>query len=425
MTPHEVAEWRKKHDITIEGQGCPNPILNFSQTPFAEAAKKLLTELYPEPTSIQSQGWPLALSGKDMIGSAATGSGKTLAFALPALTHIDAQPPIDRSRRDGPIALVLVPTRELAQQIFTECKKFAPIYNIRMSCLYGGDGKLHQARSLYNLPHMIIATPGRLIDFLEEGATNLERITYLVIDEADRMFDMGFEKQLRMIINQIRPDRQVLLWSATWPRKIANLASDILVKPIRVNVGSMELSANPNVTQKIVVIEKFNRIKHLVNLLKTETSKTLIFVNTKVTCDILGTHLARALPENIQFAVIHGNKTQIQRNNILEDFRSGVLQIVIATDVASRGIDVKDIKRVINYEFPTNIENYIHRIGRTARAGKKGEAVSYFTEDDFGLTKELVEILTEAKQEIPPELNKIVSRTQTNRMSPNRRYGGY
>jgi len=270
------------------------------------------------------------------------------------------------------MVLVLAPTRELAQQIVTEANKYANYYHIRIACLFGGQGnRYQQTKQLTYSPHVIVATPGRLIDFLEEGATNLNRVTYLVLDEADRMLDMGFEPQIRKIVEQIRPDRQTLMWSATWPKKVQALSRDFFTNPFRINIGSMELSANPNVTQKFVVCEPYSRMNHLVSFLtKHIASKTLIFCSTKRTCEIVGGNIAQAL-RGVQMSVLHGDKTQQQRNSILSDFRSGLLTIIVATDVAARGLDVTDIERVINYDFPPNIENYIHRIGRTARGGKK------------------------------------------------------
>jgi len=255
---------------------------------------------------------------------------------------------------------------------------------------------------------VIVATPGRLIDFLEEGATNLNRVTYLVLDEADRMLDMGFEPQIRKIVEQVRPDRQTLMWSATWPKKVQALSRDFFTNPIRVNIGSMELSANPNVQQKFVVCEPYSRMNHLVSFLsKNIAAKTLIFCSTKRTCELVGGNIVHAV-KGVRMSVLHGDKTQQQRNSILSDFRSGLLTMLVATDVAARGLDVSDIERVINYDFPPNIENYIHRIGRTARGGKTGESVSYFTETDFHIVKELLDILKQANQPIPPELLEVL-----------------
>jgi len=246
LTEQEVSAWRVEKSITCFGVGIPKPVITFEQSRFPEY---LLDEIkkagFSSPTPIQSQGWPMALSGRDVIGIAETGSGKTLAFVLPAIVHINAQPLL--SPGDGPIVLILSPTRELAMQTMGECGKFGSSSRIKFHCVYGGVSKGVQARGLRAGCEILIATPGRLIDFLEAGVTNLRRVTYLVLDEADRMLDMGFEPQIRKIVSQIRPDRQTLLWSATWPKEIQALARDFLKDPIQVTVGSLDVAANKNV----------------------------------------------------------------------------------------------------------------------------------------------------------------------------------
>jgi len=348
----------------------------------------------------------MAFSGRDVIGIADTGSGKTLAFVLPAIVHIHAQPLL--SRGDGPIVLILSPTRELAMQTMGECGKFGYTSRIKFTCIYGGVPKGEQARDLRNGVEIAIATPGRLIDFLEAGTTNLRRVTYVVLDEADRMLDMGFEPQIRSIMSQIRPDRQVLLWSATWPREIQKLAADFLRNPIQVNIGSVELTANKNVTQVIKVVNEMDKKKALYDILETamDGSKVLIFTGTKKTADMLTGSLRR---DGWPARAIHGDKNQSERDWVLAEFRSGKSPLMIATDVAARGIDVKDIKTVINYDFPAQVEDYIHRIGRTGRAGQKGTAYSFFTPTDGRKAKDLIAVLKTANQDVPPDLYKFSS----------------
>lgn len=242
---------------------------------------------YKYPTPIQAQGWPIALSGRDMVGIASTGSGKTLSYILPAIVHINNQSRLQRG--DGPIVLVLAPTRELAQQIQQVACDFGHSSRIRNTCVFGGAPKGPQANDLTDGVEIVIATPGRLIDFLESGRTNLKRCTYLVLDEADRMLDMGFEPQIRKIIEQIRPDRQTLMWSATWPKEVQSLASEFLREYIQINVGSLSLSANHNILQIIDVCQEYEKETKLSTLLKEimaeKENKSIIFIETKKRVD--------------------------------------------------------------------------------------------------------------------------------------------
>lgn len=238
----DVTAWRDKHDITVHGSNIPKPVREWGVSPFPSyVLEEIQRAGFTHPTPIQAQGWPMAMSGRDMVGIAQTGSGKTLSFLLPAVVHINAQPELQRG--DGPIALVLAPTRELAVQIKEECDRFGSSTRVKNTCCYGGASRGPQARALRDGVEIVIATPGRLIDFLESGTTNLRRVTYLVLDEADRMLDMGFEKQIRKIVSQIRPDRQTLMWSATWPKEVQALARDFLTDYIQVCAyyGSFEL----------------------------------------------------------------------------------------------------------------------------------------------------------------------------------------
>lgn len=343
---------------------------------------------FKAPTPIQSQGWPMALSGRDLIGIAATGSGKTLSFILPALIHIRAQPYLQPG--DGPICLVLSPTRELANQTQEECRRFGSSSSIRNACLYGGVSKRGQIADLRRGAEIVIACPGRLLDLLEMGVTNLRRVTYLVMDEADRMLDMGFEPQIRKIVGQIRPDRQTLMWSATWPKEVQNLARDFLTNPIQVNIGSLGLKVTDHVQQKIKCITEEQKLDETLNILRNKDpqSKAIIFTQSKRGADILTRNLRqRGYPA----LAIHGDKEQRERDFVLNEFKSGRTTIMVATDVASRGIDVKDIRLVINYDFPMCVEDYIHRVGRagrkTADGYSEGIAISFFTDTSAKVTR--------------------------------------
>ncbi|KAL4647862.1 putative ATP-dependent RNA helicase DDX17 [Arapaima gigas] len=408
MTQYDIEDFRRKKEITVRGTGCPKPVTAFHQANFPQYVMDVLVQQnFKEPTPIQAQGFPLALSGRDMVGIAQTGSGKTLAYLLPAIVHINHQPYLERG--DGPICLVLAPTRELAQQVQQVAYDYGKSSRIKSTCVYGGAPKGPQIRDLERGVEICIATPGRLIDFLEAGKTNLRRCTYLVLDEADRMLDMGFEPQIRKIVDQIRPDRQTLMWSATWPKEVRQLAEDFLRDYVQINVGALELSANHNILQIVDVCmenEKDNKLIQLMEEIMAEKeNKTIIFVETKKRCDELTRRMRR---DGWPAMCIHGDKSQPERDWVLSEFRSGKAPILIATDVASRGLDVEDVKFVINYDYPNSSEDYVHRIGRTARSTNKGTAYTFFTPGNLRQARDLVRVLEEAHQAINPKLLQLV-----------------
>jgi len=336
----DVDSYRAQHQVTVKGNpsACPKPIVKFEEGSFADYIMDTIRRQgWTAPTPIQAQGWPIALSGQDMVGIAQTGSGKTLSFIVPAIVHINHQPYLDRG--DGPICLVLVPTRELAQQVALVANEFGQPCKVRNCCVYGGAPKGPQIRDLERGAEVCIATPGRLIDFLEAGKTNLRRCTYLVLDEADRMLDMGFEPQIRKIIDQIRPDRQTLMWSATWPKEVKQLAEEFLKNYIQINIGALQLHANHNILQIVDVCTedeknyKLNRL--LEEIMGEKENKTLIFTETKKKADELTRRMRR---DGWQAVCIHGDKSQPERDWVLHEFRSGKATICVATDVASRGL---------------------------------------------------------------------------------------
>ncbi|XP_010534902.1 PREDICTED: DEAD-box ATP-dependent RNA helicase 20 isoform X1 [Tarenaya hassleriana] len=402
MTEAEVENYRQRREITVEGRDIPKPVKNFHDVGFPDyVMEEIVKAGFSEPTAIQSQGWPMALKGRDLIGIAETGSGKTLSYLLPAIVHVNAQPIL--APGDGPIVLVLAPTRELAVQIQQEASKFGSSSRIKSTCIYGGVPKGPQVRDLQKGVEIVIATPGRLIDMLESNHTNLRRVTYLVLDEADRMLDMGFEPQIRKIVSQIRPDRQTLYWSATWPKEVEQLARKFLYNAYKVIIGSSDLKANRAIRQIVDVISENQKYNKLVKLLEDimDGSRILIFLDTKKGCDQITRQLRM---DGWPALSIHGDKSQAERDWVLSEFRSGKSPIMTATDVAARGLDVKDVKYVINYDFPGSLEDYVHRIGRTGRAGAKGTAYTFFTAANARFVKDLINILEEAEQRVSPEL---------------------
>jgi ATP-dependent RNA helicase DDX5/DBP2 len=381
--------------------------------------KVLVGAGFKGPTAIQAQSWPICLQGKDFIGLAETGSGKTLGFLLPGLVHMRAQSELKRG--DGPILLVLAPTRELAMQINKECEKFLGGLGVKSCCVYGGGSRSDQISKLKNGVEIVIATPGRLLDLINSGLTNLDRVTYLCMDEADRMLDMGFEPQIRQIAELIRPDRQTLMWSATWSKEIQSLANDYLNDPTIVNMGSVDTSANQRVTQKFLFIQDIDKNSRLIKLMDElmDGRKILIFTGTKKASD----EVCKSLRNNgWPTLALHGDKSQQERDWVMQEFRSGTCPILVATDVAARGLDINDIKLVINYDMSRDIETYVHRIGRTARAGNTGVSMTFFTPSDIGIAQKLKDILVEAGQETPEQLKKLVEMSKQKKYD--KKYGG-
>ena len=400
----EVNKFLEENQVTIEGEKVPRPVFDFIETSFPEKIVNILAEKFDKPMAIQSVSWPIALSGRDIISIGRTGSGKTLGFILPGIVHTLQQHP--RISGEGPRVVVILPTRELARQVEEVASEYARAMNLSIHCFYGGSSKIPQINALRHGIDICIATPGRLLDLLAEGATNMLRCSYLVLDEADRMLDMGFEPQIRKIVSQIRPDRQTLMFSATWPKEVRALAQDFQEDPIFLNVGSMELSANHNIQQHVEVVDEFSKKDRLFELMqeimKQDSNKTLIFVETKRKAD----ELTRALrKEGIAALALHGDKSQAERDWVMQEFRAGKAPVLIATDVAARGLDVNDIKIVINFDYPNSAEDYVHRIGRTGRRDKKGVSYTFFTSANGPKAKDLIKVLQETKQNIPQKLS--------------------
>uniref|UniRef100_A0A4W6CK78 ATP-dependent RNA helicase DDX42 n=1 Tax=Lates calcarifer TaxID=8187 RepID=A0A4W6CK78_LATCA len=402
LTGTQVLELRHKLNLRVSGAAPPKPCTSFAHFSFDEQLMHQIRKSeYTQPTPIQCQGVPIALSGRDMIGIAKTGSGKTAAFIWPMLVHIMDQKELEAG--EGPIAVIVCPTRELCQQIHAECKRFGKAYSLRSVAVYGGGSMWEQAKALQEGAEIVVCTPGRLIDHVKKKATSLQRVTYLVFDEADRMFDMGFEYQVRSIASHVRPDRQTLLFSATFRKKIERLARDILIDPIRVVQGDIG-EANEDVTQVVELLlsgtDKWAWLtRRLVEF--TSSGSVLIFVTKKANCEELATNLTQ---EGYSLGLLHGDMDQSERNKVISDFKKKNLPILVATDVAARGLDIPSIRTVVNYDVARDIDTHTHRIGRTGRAGEKGVAYTLLTSKDTTFAGDLVRNLEGANQAVSKEL---------------------
>ncbi|KAK7259208.1 hypothetical protein RIF29_24808 [Crotalaria pallida] len=423
MSEQDVNEYRKSLAIRVSGFDVPKPIKTFEDCGFStQIMGAIKKQGYEKPTSIQCQAFPIVLSGRDIIGIAKTGSGKTAAFVLPMIVHIMDQPELQKE--EGPIGVICAPTRELAHQIFLEAKKFAKPYGIRVSAVYGGMSKLDQFKELKAGCEIVVATPGRLIDMLKMKALTMTRATYLVLDEADRMFDLGFEPQVRSIVGQIRPDRQTLLFSATMPRKVEKLAREILTDPIRVTVGEVGM-ANEDITQVVHVIPSdAEKLPWLLEKLPEmiDQGDTLVFASKKATVDEIESQLAL---RGFKVAALHGDKDQASRMDILQKFKSGTYHVLVATDVAARGLDIKSIKSVVNFDIAKDMDMHVHRIGRTGRAGDKdGVAYTLITLKEARFAGELVNSLVAAGQNVSVELMDLAMKDGRFRSKRDARKGG-
>lgn len=408
MTTEDVEILRADLDnIKCRGVDVPKPILKWSQGGFgAQILDVIREQKFERPTSIQSQALPAIMSGRDVIGIAKTGSGKTMAFILPMFRHIKDQRPL--SNLEGPIGLIVAPTRELATQIHRDCKPYLRALNLRAVCAYGGAPIKDQIAELKRGAEIVVCTAGRMIDLLAANSgrvLNLARVTYVVLDEADRMFDMGFEPQITRILNRIRPQRQTVLFSATFPKSMEALARKALAKPIEIIVGGRSVVA-PEITQIIEVrpeSSKFRRALHLLGDLvsKDNDARCLIFVERQETADSLLKDLFKA---GYTANSIHGGRDQIDRDQAISDFKAGIFPVLIATSVAARGLDVKQLKLVINFDAPNHVEDYVHRSGRTGRAGNTGTAVTFLTPEQDRFAPFLIRALTDSKQDIPTPL---------------------
>ena len=338
---------------------------------------------YSDPTPIQERAIPHLVEGRDLIGIAQTGTGKTAAFMLPILNHLVRE---RRPRRIGhPRALVLSPTRELAAQTAENVRRYAKYAELPFACVFGGVSQFGQVKDVKKGAEVVVACPGRLIDLMSQGVLYLDRVECFVLDEADRMLDMGFLPDIKRIISKLPRERQSLFFSATMSPAVAKLAGELVSDPVKVEI-SPETPTVEKINQKVMFVEKARKDSLLIHLLKThpEWKKVIVFAKMRHGADRVCRKLAR---EGIQCAAIHSDKTQGQRTRALDGFRKGQMRVLVATDIASRGIDVPDIDCVVNMELPLETESYVHRIGRTARAGETGAAISFVSAEERGQLK--------------------------------------
>ena len=359
----------------------------FSKYNLNEVLNKSLKNInFTNPTPIQEKSIPLILQGKDILGSAQTGTGKTAAFCIPLLELL-----IKSSRGS---LLIMIPTRELAKQVLDVINSLLGFKSsINTATLIGGESMSKQLSQLKKRPRIYVGTPGRINDHLQRGTLNLHDAKYLVLDETDRMLDMGFEVQINKIIKFLPVSKQVLMFSATIPNNILKLSSKYLNDPVRISVGESNTVAK-NIKQEIIELKSDEKLDELINQINTRSGSILIFVKTKYGTEKLSKALSRS---KIKSFPLHGGLRQSKRNTIMKNFRDMKFRILIATDVAARGIDVPHIEHVINYDLPQMAEDFIHRIGRTARAGSKGIALSFVTKGDFSKWKEIQKILNPEK----------------------------
>ncbi|KAK8091998.1 ATP-dependent RNA helicase DBP3 [Apiospora hydei] len=384
------------------------PITEFSHLPKTTLTSKQPFKAFKSPTPIQSASWPFGLSGRDIVGVAETGSGKTIAFGLPLVEAVLKMP--KPGKNEGRIrAVVVSPTRELAMQTAEQLEKLGEVVGLSTVCVYGGASKDTQ-RNLLRKADIIVATPGRLKDFLEEGSIQLGNAKFAVLDEADRMLDKGFEDDIKLILGQCpsKEMRQTLMFTATWPQSVQALASTFMKSPVKIQIGGNtagDLQANTRIEQRVEVVDPRGKEQRVLQILKQQpkNERVIVFCLYKKEATRVEQFLQQ---RGIKVVGIHGDLRQEQRTRSLDAFKKGDMNVMVATDVAARGLDIPEVKLVLNVTFPLTIEDYVHRIGRTGRAGKTGLAITMFTEHDKAHSGELVNILRQANQPVPEELMK-------------------
>ncbi|XP_054479832.1 probable ATP-dependent RNA helicase DDX4 [Anoplopoma fimbria] len=393
--------------VDVSGSNPPQAIMTFDEAALCESLKRNISKSgYVKPTPVQKHGIPIISAGRDLMACAQTGSGKTAAFLLPILQQLmaDGVAASSFSELQEPEAIIVAPTRELINQIYLEARKFAFGTCVRPVVVYGGVSTGHQIRDILRGCNVLCGTPGRLLDMIGRGKVGMDKLRYLVLDEADRMLDMGFEPDMRRLVGSpgmpTKESRQTLMFSATYPEDIQRMAADFLKTDYLFLAVGVVGGACSDVEQTFIQVTKFSKREQLLDLLKTTgIERTMVFVETKRQADFIATYLCQ---EKVLTTSIHGDREQREREQALADFRSGKCPVLVATSVAARGLDIPDVQHVVNFDLPNNIDEYVHRIGRTGRCGNTGRAVSFYDPDaDSQLSRSLVTVLSKAQQEVP------------------------
>eukprot|EP00941_MAST-03F_sp_MAST-3F-sp1_P005986 g5986.t1 len=439
MTSRDWRIMREDFDIRVRGGRAPNPIRFWNESKIHASLLKAMSDMgFVNPSPIQRQAIPIGMNWRDIIGIAETGSGKTAAFSIPMIQYIEqcSKTMRENTPTDGPLALIMAPTRELAQQIEAEVQRLVKYINVKSACIVGGVSIEDQGFILRNGVDIVIGTPGRIIDCLDNHYMVLNQCYYVVLDEADRMIDMGFETQIQRVMkgmgtslkskSEEEIERQISklqnsknsseekkkamvrvtsMYSATMPPELSKLAETYMRSPVVVSIGDQKSRLNKRITQNIIMIAETAKLKNLTQCLSAlpRSTSCIVFCNTKKVCDYIHQELRK---RTFRTVVLHSGKSQDMRKASLEDFRSGKYQILIATDVAGRGIDVPNVKQVFNYDMPSDIQRYTHRIGRTGRAGKTGISTTFLTENDSEVYWALHEHLKATEQSVPRELER-------------------